>query len=120
MIYSRVVNLPKDPREIYDEALRVSFHNWVDEKSTVDNPGYLQRKPSKLSYEEAFKIIQENKPHWVVSFRNISYLSNSEEDYWEFGGCNISDNDYGEVFIWIQVTPEEAHKIFVKFNLKIE
>ncbi len=119
MIHSRVVNLPKNPKEIYDEALQVSFHNWVDEKSTINNPGYTRRAPSKLSYEDAFEIIQKNKPHWVVSFRNMSYISN-DADYWEFGGCNIGSNDYGEVFIWIQVTPEEAHKIFEKFNLKVE
>lgn len=116
--HANIKNLPRDPREIFDYALSKSFDFWVDEKSTIDNPGYDTRKPSKLSYEVAFELIQSNKPHWVVSFRNASYLS-TEDDYWEFGGCNIKANDYGEVFIWIKVEISEALKIFGKFNLEI-
>jgi hypothetical protein len=116
--HANIQNLPSDPKEIFDYALSKSFDSWVDEKSTIDNPGYATRRPSKLSYEEAYELIQANKPHWVISFRNASYVSN-EEDYWEFGGCNIGSNSYGEVFIWIKVRIEEALKIFEKFNLKI-
>jgi hypothetical protein len=116
--HANIQNLPSDPKEIFDYALSKSFDSWVDEKSTIDNPGYATRRPSKLNYEEAYNIIEANKPHWVISFRNASYVSN-EEDYWEFGGCNIGSNDYGEVFIWIKVKIEEALKIFEKFNLQI-
>ena len=119
MIHSRVVNLPKNPKEIYDDALKVSFHSWIDEKGSTKHPGVWKRERSDLSYDDAFEIVQKNKPHWVVSFRNMSYISN-DEDYWEFAGCNISSNDYGEVFIWIQVKPEEAHKLFEKFKLKVK
>jgi hypothetical protein len=114
-----ITNLPANPKEIFDYALSKSYDFWVDEKGTSENPGIFQRKPSNLSYEEAFSIIQANKPHWVVSFRNVNHISIKERDYWEFGGCNIGRNDYGEVFIWIIVEPEEALKIFEKFNLEI-
>jgi len=117
--HANIKNLPSNPKEIFDYALSKSYDSWVDEKSTADNPGYATRKLSKLTYEEAFKIIQANKPHWVVSFRNIYHISTTEDDYWEFGGCNIKANDYGEVFIWIKVTIEEALKIFEKFNLEV-
>jgi hypothetical protein len=120
MIYSRVVNLPNNPKEIFDYALSKSFDFWVDEKGTEKHPDVWRRQPSDLSYEEAFKIIQANKPHWVISFRNESYLMKDGLDYWEFGGCNIGSNDYGEVFIWIKVKPEEALKIFEKFDLKVK
>lgn len=118
MKHARVLNIPKNPKKILDAAIAVSFYSWVDEKGTKDNPGVWQRENSKLTYEEAFKIIQNNKPHWVFSFRNTSYISN-DEDYWEFGGCNIAANDYGEVFIWIQVKPKEAEELIEKFNLKV-
>jgi hypothetical protein len=114
-----IENLPSNPKEIFDYALGKSYNFWVDEKGTIKNSDIWRRQPSDLSYEEAFSIIQKNKPHWVVSFRNVSHISNKDEDYWEFGGCNIASNDYGEVFIWIIVEPSEAIKIFEKFNLKI-
>jgi len=120
---ARIINIPKQAKkikEILDAALSKSFNSWVDEKGTKDNPGVWKREPSKLSFEEAFKIIQKNKPHWVISFRNISYLSKFEKDYWEFGGCNIGSNDYGEVFIWIQVEVPIAKEIFTQFNLQVE
>jgi len=116
--HANIKNLPSDPKEIFDYALSKSFDFWVDEKSTKDNPGYVQRQPSKLNYEEAYTIIQANRPHWVVSFRNASYIG-IEDDYWEFGGCNIKENSYGEVFIWIKVEISEAIKIFEKFSLEI-
>lgn len=117
---ANIKNIPKYPKEIFDLALEKSFKYWIDEKGTVDNPGIIQRKLSKLSYEEAFSIIQENKPHWVIYFRNNSRLNISEGDYWEFGGCNIDSNGHGELFIWILVDTEEAVKIFEKFNLQID
>lgn len=120
MKHARIINLPQNPKEIFDEALAKSFDFWVDEKGTLSNPGLIQRRPSKLTYEEAFSIIQENKPHWVISFRNNSYLSSLEDDYWEFGGCNINSINYGEVFIWIKVKPEDAENIFNNFNLKTQ
>lgn len=118
MKYAIINNIPKNPREIYDYALSKSYNFWVDEKSTKDNPGVAFRRPSTLIYNDAFNIIQNNKPHWVISFRNVSQISN-DEDYWEFGGCNIASNDYGEVFIWIWVKPKVAIEIFDKFGLTI-
>jgi hypothetical protein len=118
MKHSRIINIPKNPKILYDYALLKSYLFWVDEKGTIDNPSTFQRKSSKLSYEQAYEIIQKNKPHWVISFRNNSALAIGEKDYWEFGGCNIGLNDYGFVFIWILVDVDIAEEIFNKFNLK--
>lgn len=115
MKHAIINNIPSNPKELYDYALSKSYNYWIDEKGTRDNPKLWRREPSKLTYEEAFIIIQNNKPHWVISFRNNNYFG--DKDYWEFGGCNIENNDYGEVFIWIQVNIEEAENIFTKFNL---
>lgn len=120
MKHAVITNIPNNPKEILDEALKVSFHSWIDEKGTKDHPREWQRRPSKLSYEEAFEIIQNNRPHWVFSYRNESYIVRNGKDYWEFGGCNIKSNDYGSVFIWIQLDIEQAHIIFEKYNLKIK
>lgn len=120
MQHAVITNIPKNPKEILDEALRVSFHSWVDEKGTKDNPGVWFRRPSKLSYEEAFEIIQNSKPHWIFSFRNMKYITDYQEDYWEFGGCNIGGSTYGEVFIWIQVSMDKSLELIEKFNLKIK
>lgn len=120
MKHAIIENLPTDPKSIFDLALSKSFTSWVDEKGTKDNPIIFQRKPSNLTYQQAFKLIENNKPHWVVSFRNKSYISSKEKDYWEFGGCNIASNNYGEVFIWILVDIKEAEQIFKKFDLKIK
>jgi hypothetical protein len=119
MRHANILNIPQNPKEILDFALANSYKFWVDEKGTLDNPSIFQRQSSKLSYEEAFKIIQENKPYWVIHFRNDSRFNSLELDYWEFGGCNIGNNEYGEVFIWIRVKPEIALQIFEKFNLQI-
>jgi hypothetical protein len=115
MKHANIKNVPYNPKEIYDYALSKSFENWIDEKGTKDNPGTYQRKPSKLNYKEAFNLILHNKPHWVISFRDGSLWN--EKDYWEFGGCNMASNSYGEIFIWINVDVNEAEKIFTKFNL---
>jgi hypothetical protein len=118
MKHARIINVPKNPKEILDYALSKSYESWIDEKGTKDNPSILHRKTSKLTYEEAFKLIQNYKPHWVIHFRDES--RNKEKDYWEFGGCNIGSSGYGEVFIWIKVDLDEASKIFKKFDLKLE
>jgi len=115
MKHAIIKNIPHNPKEIYDYALSKSFENWVDEKGTKDNPGVWQRTFSKLSYEDAFDLILHNEPHWVISFRNNTYFG--EKDYWEFGGSNMANNNYGEIFIWINVDVEIAEKIFTKFNL---
>ena len=120
MKHAIIKNLPPNPKEIMDYALSKSFNFWVDEKGTEDNPRTFQRRPSKLSYEQAYEIIQTNSPHWVVSFRNESYIVRNRVDYWQFAGCNIADNGYGEVFIWIEVSVAEGYKIFEKFNLEIK
>lgn len=119
MRYSQVINFPPNPKEIMDEALSKSFNWWVDEKGTKDHPSVWRRQPSKLSYEEAYKIILNSKPLWGIHFRNISSISNMEDDYWEFGGCNLRNNDYGEVYIWIQVSVEEGNKIINKYKLRL-
>lgn len=117
MKHAIITNIPQDPREIYDYALSKSYNHWIDEKGTKSNPSVFQRGSSKLTYKAAQFIIQNNKPHWVISFRNNSFIAKDEKDYWEFGGCNIGKNKYGEVFIWIQVDIDEAEEIFKKFNL---
>jgi len=120
MKYAIIKNIPVNPKELYDYALSKSFDFWIDEKGTEKHPSVWRREPSDLPYEEAYKIIQANKPHWVISFRNESYLMKNGVDYWEFGGCNIGSNNYGEVFIWIKVSIAEGYKIFEKFNLEIK
>lgn len=120
MKHAIIQNIPKNPRAIYDAALAKAFDHWVDEKGTKDNPGHFQRKPSKLTYEEAFEIIQNNHPHWVISFRNESYISSKLKDYWEFGGGNIGSSEYGSVFIWIKLDIEDALKIFQEFDLIVK
>jgi len=120
MLYNSVINVPKDPREIFEYAKSKSFHSWIDEKGTKDHPDIWQRKLSTLTYEEATTIIQNNKPHWVILYRDMTYLTGGREpSYWEFGGCNLKSNDYGEVFVWVQVSHEESMKIFKKFGLEI-
>jgi hypothetical protein len=58
MKHANIKNIPPNPKEILDYALSKSFEFWIDEKGTLDNPGISQRKISKLSYEEAFEIIE--------------------------------------------------------------
>lgn len=121
MKHAIVENIPDNPKDILDYAKSLCYDFWVDEKGTKKHPGIWQRQQSDLTYEEAFDIIQANKPHWVISFRNMSYFGENEKekDYWEFGGCNIASNDYGEVFIWINVEVDVALGIFEKFGLEI-
>lgn len=118
MIHKRILNIPHNPKKIYDYAKTKAFDFWVDEKGTKDNPGVWQRKTSKLCYEDAFDLILHNKPHWVIFYRDRSLWN--EESYWEFGGCNIGSNSYGEVFIWINVSIEDGDEIIKKFKLQIE
>lgn len=117
MKHKIITNIPNNPKEIMDYALSKSYHSWIDEKGTKDNPASWVRSASKRTYEEAYNIIQNNKPHWVISYRNNSYFG--DKDYWEFGGSNIRDGDYGEVFIWICVDVAIAEEIFKKFNLNV-
>lgn len=119
MKHAIIKKLPKNVKKLFAEALEKSFHSWIDEKGTKDNPDVWRRRASKLTYEEAFNIIKDSKPHWVVSFRNMEYLT-GEPDFWEFGGSNIGSNDYGEVFIWIQVDVNSAQEIFKKHKLIVE
>lgn len=121
MKHANIINLPKNRNEvaeIYSDALNVSSDIWIDEKNTIDNPIFT-RKPSKLNYKEAFDLIAKNKPHWVVSYRNDSYINAQLDDYWEFSGCSIQENDYGDVFIFIKVPIEKANAIFQKYNLQV-
>ncbi len=117
MKHAIISNVPKNVSDLYKEAKDKSFNWWIDEKGTKKNPEIWCRKPSDLIYNEAFEIIQNNRPHWVISFRDGALWE--EQDYWEFGGCNIASNNYGEVFIWIQVDPKIAEEIFKKWNLEI-
>jgi len=119
--HSRAINIPKNPKEIWLEAISMGSGLSIDEKGTEDNPGIWMREPSKLDFEEAFSIIQRSKPHWVMIFRNESYLTNDpNSDYWDFGGCNLGNNDYGEVFIFIKVSTENAKILFQKHGIEIE
>jgi hypothetical protein len=119
--HAAVTNIPDNPKEIWLEAIQLGSKNWIDEKGTKDNPGVWQRRPSKLTFDEAFDLIQPFSPHWVILFRDLDYLTGSKtESYWDFGGCNIGDNGYGEVFIWIQVKPQIAEQIFEKYKLQVK
>lgn len=120
MKHAIITNIPHNPKEILDYALSKSYKFWVDEKGTKKHPSIWRRQYSDLSYDEAFDIIQDNKPHWVFSFRNESDLIKDGVDYWEFGGCNMGHTEYGEVFIWICVNIDNANEIFEKFNLNIK
>lgn len=121
MNHAIVTNIPENPLEILEEALKVSFRDWIDEKGSKKHPSVWKRQKSDLTFKQAFDIIQNSKPHWVFSFRNMSTLTSGlEKDYWDFGGTNIGNNDYGEVYIWIHLTVEEAEKIFKKHKLKIK
>ena len=117
MKHKNIDNIPNNPKEIMDYALSKSYHSWIDEIGTKDNPASWVRSASKRTYEEAYNIIQNNKPHWVISYRNNSYFG--DKDYWEFGGSNIRDGDYGAVFICICVDVAIAEEIFKKFNLNV-
>jgi len=115
------VDLPKSHiklRKIFDEAKSKSFHFHVDEKGTVKHPSVWQRKLSDKTYEEAWDIIINNKPHITCYYRNLSYINKKEQDYWEFGMCNIGSNSYGEVFIWINVDVETGYELITKYKLK--
>jgi len=120
MKHAIINNLPDNPREIMDYAKERCYKFWIDEKGTKKHPDIAVRASSDLSYEEAFDIVQNNRSHWVVSFRNMTYFNANEKDYWEFGGCNIAPNDYGEVFIWICVDVDVAEAIFEKFGLVVD
>lgn len=113
-----IENIPDNIKTVFDIALAKSFKYWIDEFATEDNPSW-QRKPSKLSYTEAYEIVKNNRPHWTIIYRDGS-ISIDGKDYWEFSGCNIQQGKYGSVFIWILVDVDKALKIFEKFNLKIK
>ncbi len=117
------VHLPKDlnlVKQIFDDAIKVSFKYWVDEKGTLKNPSVWKRELSDLNVEEAWNIIKMNKPHNVIYFRDMEYLNDEEINYYDFGTCNISSNVYGEIFIFINVYVKEAQEIIKKYNLKEE
>ena len=116
-IHGIIENIPTNFKPIIDKALKVAFESWVDEKGTEKHPNVWYRRKSNLTIDEAYNIIKDNKPHWGIHFRNEAYLINGGEDYWEFGGCNIREGNYGSVFIWIKVSVENAEKIFEEFNL---
>lgn len=121
-IQKRVSNLSKDfkkNKEILDCAKKNAIEIFIDEKHSEDNPSFA-RKKSKLTYEEALDFIEKSKPHFTIYFRNNSYISTTEKDVWEFGVCNISENNYGCIFIFINLEEEEANKVFKKYNLKVE
>jgi hypothetical protein len=121
MKHGRITNIPRDPKSILDDALKVSFDHWVDEKGTKSNPSVFRREKSNLTIQEAFDLIFPNRPHWVILYRDVEDITDGfEKNYWEFGGSNLGESNYGTVFIWIKVSPEEAQKIFDKYNLKIE
>ena len=115
MIHIIIDNLPKDVKSIFNLAKEKSFEIRIEEKSSKNNPSYIKRASSTLFYQEAFEIINTSKPHWTVLFRNNSYFG--EKDFWEFSGCTIANNEYGEVFIFILVDLDQAEEIFNIFGL---
>jgi len=121
MRHARIKNISKDTfKEILEEAIKVSFNFHIDEKGTEKNPNWITRSKSDLTFEQAWDLIKDYSPHNVIIFRNESYINNNLNDYWEFGSCNIASNGYGEVFIFIDVSPKEAEKIFQKYDLEVE
>jgi len=113
-----ITNIPKDPRKLFDYAKSKAWQVRVDEKGTENHPSVWQRQDSDRTYEQAFEIIETSHPHWTISFRNDSYFS--QEDYWEFSGCNIAEHKYGTVFIWINVDVDVALEIFKKYKLEVK
>jgi len=120
MKHAIIENVPANPKEILDYAKARCCSFRVNEKGTKNHPGIWTRQLSDLSYEDAFDIIHNNKPHWCISFRNMKYYNVNDTDYWEFAGCNIASNEYGEVFIWIHVDVRVAKEIFAKFGLIVK
>ena len=120
MKHAKVSNIPNSPLEILLEAKNVSFNYFIDEMGSKDNPSSWIRKSSKLTFEEAYELINPYKPHWVILYRDYEPLTEGgRESYWEFGGCNIGDNGYGTVYLFISVDIEKAEEIFKKYDLKI-
>jgi hypothetical protein len=120
MKHSRITNIPKSPLEIFLEAKNVSFNYHIDELGSKDNPSSSIRKRSKLTFEEAYELMNPYKPHWVIIYRDQEHITGGQEkSYWEFGGSNLSDNGYGIVYMFISVEIEKAEEIFKKYNLNI-
>jgi hypothetical protein len=118
------VTLPKDlnlVKQIFDRALEKSFNFHIDDKGTENNPSLTQRKRSLLTYEEAWELIKNAKPHNVCRFRDMTYITNGNEpDYYDFGSSSIGrihGQNEATYFIFIQVYVEQAEQIFKEFNL---
>ncbi len=110
--------MPKSPLKIFKDALAASYNNHIDELGTKENPSCMSRSSSNLTFNDAWNLIEPYKPHFVCMWREDSYFG--DYDHWEFGACNIAENGYGSVFIFINVKPEDAEKIFEKYKLKKE
>lgn len=120
MKHAQISNIPDSPLEILLEAKNVSFNYHIDELWSKDNPDSWKRKPSKLSFEEAYELINPYNPHWGILYRDQEYITGGrEKSYWEFGGCNLGTNGYGTVYMFIQVEVDKAEEIFKKHSLTI-
>lgn len=120
MRHNRVLNVPKNPKQLMLDAIGVSFRHFVHERSTESNPSAFVRAQSSLTFEQAYDLINPYNPHWVIMFRNEEYWTgNSEDNYWEFGGCNMTNNGYGEVYVFIRVKENRARELFEKYGLTL-
>lgn len=106
-------HIKDNQKEVFDYAIKKAFTHRVDELGTKNNPNFVQRKRSQLSYEEALDLILNADPHCTY------YLRTMEPDwpYYEFGVNNTNTKEFGSVFIWIECSIEEGLKIIEKFNL---
>jgi hypothetical protein len=120
MRHNTVVNVPTDPKQLMLDAIEVSFRHFVHERSTESNPSAFVRAQSSLTFEQAYDLINPYNPHWVIMFRNEEYWTgNSDDNYWEFGGCNLANNGYGEVYVFIRVKEDRARELFEKYGLTL-
>ena len=110
------LNSRKDIKEILDYAKSLTTHFWVDEKGSKKHPDIQQRHTSELTIDEAYNLMKDTQCLWAAHFRDMK--GNMDDDYWDFGGTTIERIEYGELFIWIQLSKEEANKVIKKFNLK--
>ena len=121
MIHARVTNVPENPKQLWLEAIEAAFSVEISERGSAANPTHWQRRASALSFEQAFDLIQPFNPHWVIMYRDEAYFTGRQEDcYWDFGGCNIGENGYGDVFMYIRVKDEPARKLFEKYGLHVD
>ena len=114
MIHKIINEIPKDKdilKEIYTLAISLSYNSKVNEK----NKNKFSRENSEISLFDALNICLENLSHWVIIYRDMSFIN--EESYWDFGVSTLNlDSD---IFIFTRLTDINAEFIIKKFKLKI-